>query len=201
MEQELRSLTNEQSQLRFNAESRTIEGYAMVFNSRSNLLFGKFYEQIKPDAMKGVIEKSDVLALLDHQRNRGVLARSKMGKGTLTMQVDEIGVRVLFTPPKTSLGDEAIEYLQRGEIEGMSYHFTPGVKDKWAKRSDGYYDRTILSFDKLMDVSLVFTPAYPETSAALRSLEQFLGVKDPLSLDQLAEKYSKMQEQLNKFKT
>ena len=54
-------------------ESRLIEGYAIVFNSESNDL-GGFQERINPDSLEGVIEKSDVLCLLNHNEDRGVLA-------------------------------------------------------------------------------------------------------------------------------
>lgn len=199
---ELRSLTPDQSQIRMNEETGVISGYAMVFNTRSNLLFGKFYEQITPGAVDGLIERSDVLALLDHQRTRGILGRSEYGKGSMTLSVDGIGLRYEFTPPATPLGDEAKEYLRRGDIRGSSFHMTPGVKDSITRRTDGMYDRIITKFDRIVDVSLVFTPAYPETSAALRSIADMEGgVVKKMSLDELAAYYAKLQDEMNKLKS
>lgn len=50
-------------------ESRKIEGYALVFNTESNDL-GGFNEVIDSRALEGVIEKSDILCLLNHKRTK-----------------------------------------------------------------------------------------------------------------------------------
>ena len=82
-------------------DSRLVEGYASVFNSRSKDL-GGFTEIIDPSAFEGVIEKSDVLALLNHDQDRGVLARSRKGVGSLTLNIDERGLYYSFeAPPST----------------------------------------------------------------------------------------------------
>jgi len=183
------------------SESGTITGYAMVFNSRSKLLFGKFYERIDPKAMNGVLERSDMLMLLDHDRKRGVLGRWEFKPGSLNATVDSIGVRYEFTPPNTALGAEVKEYLVRKDIRGSSFRFTPGVKDHLQRNTDGTYERTILQFDKLEDLSLVFTPAYPETTAVLRSIAEMEGVpQQRMSLDELAAYYADLQDQMNKLK-
>lgn len=198
---EVRHLDPEHSQIRMDSESGTISGYAMVFNSRSKLLFGKFYEKIVPQAAEGLIERSDVLALLDHERSRGVLGRSTFGKGSMTLSLDSIGMRYEFTAPNTTLGEEAKEYLRRGDIRGSSFRFAPGVKDHLQRNADGTYERTILKFKTIEDVSLVFTPAYPETTAVLRSIAELEGVDEKkMSLDELAAYYAELQEQMNKLK-
>ena len=55
-------------------ESRKVEGYAVVFNSESNDL-GGFKEVIEPTALEGVVAISDVLCLLNHNEDKGVLAK------------------------------------------------------------------------------------------------------------------------------
>ena len=65
-------------------EDRTVEGYALVFNSESKDL-GGFTEVIEPSALNGVLERSDVFCLLDHNKDRGVLGRSRYGSGSLTL--------------------------------------------------------------------------------------------------------------------
>lgn len=57
-----------------NPESRNVSGYAIVFNSESKDL-GGFNEVILPSALEGVLERSDVLCLLNHNEDKGVLAR------------------------------------------------------------------------------------------------------------------------------
>ena len=58
------------------ADSRRVEGVAVVFGQWSEDL-GGFREKIDPAALDGVIERSDIFALLDHRRDRGILARCK----------------------------------------------------------------------------------------------------------------------------
>lgn len=151
------------------AESRKVEGYASVFNSRSKDL-GGFTEIIDPAAFNGVIERSDVLALLNHDQDRGVLARSRKGVGSLTLTVDERGLHYSFDAPNTALGNELVEGLKRGDISTSSFAFTV-AGEKWTKEEDGSYLRTITQIDKLFDVSPVYNEAYEDTSVALRSLE------------------------------
>lgn len=151
------------------AESRKVEGYASVFNSRSKDL-GGFTEIIDPAAFNGVIERSDVLALLNHDQDRGVLARSRKGVGSLTLTIDERGLHYSFDAPNTALGNELVEGLKRGDISTSSFAFTV-AGEKWTKEEDGSYLRTITQIDKLYDVSPVYNEAYEDTSVALRSLE------------------------------
>ena len=151
-------------------ESRKVEGYASVFNSRSKDL-GGFTEIIDPAAFNGVIERSDVLALLNHDQDRGVLARSRKGVGSLTLTIDERGLHYSFDAPNTALGNELVEGLKRGDISTSSFAFTV-AGEKWTKEEDGRYVRTITQIDKLYDVSPVYNEAYEDTSVALRSLEQ-----------------------------
>ena len=153
-------------------ESREVEGYAIVFNSPSHDL-GNFREIILPEAMEGVIEKSDVVALLNHDNSRGILGRSRCGKGSLKLTVDDKGTMFRFSAPKTALGDECLEYLRRGDATQCSFAFTVAA-DEWRKLEDGTYERTIKSFDRIFDVSiLTCTPAYEATSVACRSFEEF----------------------------
>lgn len=151
------------------SESRTVEGYASVFNSKSKDL-GGFTEIIDPSAFEGVIERSDVLALLNHDQDRGVLARSKKGVGSLTLSIDDRGLKYSFDAPHTALGNELIEGLKRGDISTSSFAFTVSG-EKWTKEPDGTYLRTITQIDKLFDVSPVYNEAYEDTSVALRSLD------------------------------
>lgn len=168
MEKEIRNI----GEIRANVESRNVDGYAMVFNTLSENL-GGFREQILPEAVDGVIERSDVMAVLNHDASRGILARSKYGNGSLTLQADEKGLRYTFDAPHTALGDECLEYLRRGDITQSSFAFVV-AEDSWEKQSDGTYIRTIRKFDKLYDVSPVFTPAYAETSVSCRRYQEIL---------------------------
>jgi HK97 family phage prohead protease len=165
MEREIRNIDLE---IVANEDSRTVEGYAIVFNSLSEDL-GGFREQILPEAVDGVLERSDILALLNHDKSKGVLARSRYGKGSLTLEIDEKGLKYRFEAPHTALGDEVLEYLRRGEITSSSFAFTIN-EDIWEKTGEEYI-RTIKSFKQLYDVSPVFEPAYQAATACKRFAE------------------------------
>jgi len=154
-------------------ESRHVEGYALLFNVDSRAMWGgDLIERIAPTALEGVLEKSDILCLMNHDERRGVLARYRMGEGSLKLEVDEKGLKYSFDAPNTPLGDELIESLKRGDISESSFAFTV-EDDNWERKEDGSYVRTILKFERLYDVSPVYYPAYEDTSVALRSIEAF----------------------------
>lgn len=149
---------------------RHVEGVAAVFGSQSE--FMGFYESIAPDAIDDdVITRSDVFACLNHDLERGVLARSRRGKGSLKLWVDGEGLHYAFDAPKTALGDELLEYLRRGEITASSFAFTV-AEDEWIN-NDGNVYRIVKKVERLYDVSPVFEPAYQATSVAQRKAEDF----------------------------
>lgn len=150
-------------------DKRSVEGYALLFDTPSDGL--SFTEIIERNALDGVIAKSNVFALLNHDSERGILARSKNGEGTLTLTVDDKGLKYRFEAPHTALGDELLEYLRRGEISESSFAFTV-AKETWDYRDDGSWKRTIHQIDRLFDVSPVFDAAYSATSVCLRGKEQ-----------------------------
>lgn len=151
-----------------NEEKRTVEGYALLFDTPSDGL--SFTEVIKRGALDGVLEKSDVFALLNHDQRRGVLARSKYGKGSLSLSVDDKGLKYRFDAPKTALGDELLENIRRGEIGESSFCFDV-EKDAWEKRKDGSWKRTIEKFGNIYDTSPVYNGAYSKTSVYMRGKE------------------------------
>ena len=168
-------------------ESRTIEGYALVFNKESRNL-GGFVEIIEPSSLNGVIDKSDVLCLLNHNEERGVLARSKYGTGSLELTVDETGLKYKFEAPNTQLGDEVLEGIRRGDISTSSFAFQI-ESDKWEKRNDGIYVRHITKFKELYDESPVYKEAYQDTSVALRKMQE-------IDSDELKDYYKALREGL-----
>ena len=148
--------------------SRKIEGYAIVFNSLSHDL-GGFKEIIKPEAIEGVLERSCILALLNHDESRGILARYKNGEGSLELTVDEKGLKYRFEAPHTQLGDELVEGIKRGDITTSSFAFTI-AEEEWSKSENGEHIRTIKKFAELFDISPVYREAYGDTTVALRNL-------------------------------
>ena len=151
-------------------ETRTVEGYAVVFDSLSNDL-GGFTEIINRNALDGVLEKSDVFCLLNHDNSRGVLARSNKGTGSLELSIDDKGLKYRFEAPKTALGDELLEGLRRGDISASSFAFTVKSERTEVDKENKIYTRTITAFDKIYDVAVIDFPAYDGTSIQARSKE------------------------------
>lgn len=170
-EDEKREIRNTSYQVEVTGESdekRTVEGYALLFDTPSDCL--SFEETIARGALDGVVGKSDVFALLNHDFDRGVLARSKNGSGSLTLEVDAKGLKYRFEAPKTALGDELLENIRRGEINQSSFCFDV-EKDTWEKKSDGTWKRTVEKIGNLYDVAPVYNAAYSKTSVYMRGKE------------------------------
>ena len=175
-------------------EKRTVEGYALLFGVSSDGL--SFEEVIERGALDGVVNKSDVFALMNHNHGRGLLARSNKGKGSLSLIIDEKGLKYRFEAPKTALGDELLENIRRGEICESSFCFDV-EKDTWEKKSNGKWKRTVSKIGNLYDVSPVYNAAYSATSVYMRGKEQ---VEEELSRqneENLKEYYSNIEQSLN----
>lgn len=153
-------------------ESRTIRGYAAVFNADNSQLDQEgrgFTERLDPHCFDGVVGRSDVCALYEHDYAPGILARSTNGKGTLKLSVDDEGLLCEFDAPRTTLGDNVLESVRRGDLRGMSFAFTVKA-DEWETDGNDNYTRTIKQVEQLFDVSLVAMPAYDKTSVSLRAI-------------------------------
>ena len=157
------------------AENRHITGYAIVFNSESEDL--GFIEVIDRSAVtQELIDRSDVYATLNHDMDK-VLARSNKGQGSLTLTLDDTGLRYEFDAPHTDLGDTLLEYIKRGDLSKSSFAFAIDESDPdaqiWERRDDGKIYRVIYKIAALFDVASVFTPAYEGTSVENRSREEY----------------------------
>lgn len=135
-----------------------VEGRAIPFNTFSPNREG-FREMILPEAVEGVIENSDIKFLYNHDSSRGFLARNNKGKGSLEIKVKEDGVYFAFPLKKDNLSQYVLERLDDGELSEMSWAFTV-ADEKWEKKEDGVYERTITKFDKLYDFSVVDSSYY-----------------------------------------
>lgn len=148
-------------ELRTDAESNTLVGYAAMFNSDSEDL-GGFTERIAPGAFKRTLGMgADVRLLFDHE---GLpLARSK--SGTLSLEEDSVGLKVeADLDPNSPIARSVISAVKRGDIDQMSFAFRT-IADSWNE------DRSFRTLEEvqLFDVSVVTYPAYEETMATIRS--------------------------------
>jgi len=156
-------------------ESRTVVGYAAVFNRESDDL-GGFVEVIRPGAFRNVLKNADVRALFNHNPDH-VLARTP---DTLKLYEDETGLRYEFEAPNTTAGNDLLESLRRRDVRESSFAFrVKSDGQKWSKRSDGTNLRELIEVDFLPDVSPVTYPAYPNTTVAKRSLQDWQNQETP----------------------
>ena len=164
-------------------ESRTITGYAIVFNQRSVAFSddetGSVYETISPKAVsRELLDASDIKMTMFHDRQL-ILARSNKGQGTLTYDIDEHGVSFAFDAPHTVDGDKALELVRRGDIAGCSFAFSTDYYDRdYVSRNvtttDGKREvlYTVERITGIYDFTLAADPAYPSTECSrLRDVE------------------------------
>lgn len=175
-------------------ESRTIEGYALKFGVRSRLLcdwWENYYEILEPGCLsKEVLDDQDIKLTMFHDRQL-ILARSNKGKGTLSYEVDEVGVKFWAEMPHTADGDKALELVQRGDIAGCSFCYSTDEEDSMnavsyerlsEKTEDGkdILLRHVKRIDNVYDFTLAADPAYEQTEVSKREVEKNMGVElDP----------------------
>jgi HK97 family phage prohead protease len=177
-----------------------IIGHASVFNSWTTLYESRYVtmrEIVRPGAFKRAIaENQDVRALFNHDVNF-VLGRT--ASGTLALREDGDGLMSETEAPDTpTIRDLVIGPIERGDIDGMSFAFTPRLSDSVTRtegkdgteiierggdritiRPDGDRDiveRELLDVD-LFDISIVTYPQYEGTDVGLRSalgIEEFV---------------------------
>lgn len=153
-------------------EGRTIRGLACVTGAWSKDL-GGFREMIRPEALtEDLIKRSDVQLNVDHDP-KSVLARSRFGAGSLKLTLTGRGLEFETEAPRTSLGEDMLEMLKRGDYSQCSFCFSLPEKDadEWYQK-DGQLCREIKNFDRLWDVSIVYDPAYDQTFVDARSMDK-----------------------------
>ena len=153
--------------------SRIVEGYAIVFNQQSRKLYDKaskkmFTEIIDPRAVtKAFLDDQDIKMTYNHS-NDMLLARSTFGYGTLSYEIDEYGVKYRFEMPNTSVGNDVLELIRRGDVWGCSFAFTyakDGVRDE---KKNGQNYRAVIQFASIDDFASVVDPAYLGTYVCTR---------------------------------
>ena len=158
------SVVKEQREFRMeNAEQNgnTIRGYAAVYNSDSEWM-GGFYEQIERGAFDDVMN-DDVRAYFNHDEN---LLLGRVSSGTLRIGTDARGLFYEVDLPNTTYANDLAELMKRGDVNQSSFAFLIDA-DRWEQR-DGKTYRIIEKVSRLLDVSPVAQPAYPDATSELK---------------------------------
>lgn len=195
------------------AESRTIEGYALKFGVRSRLLcdwWNNYYEVLEPGCVtREMLDKQDIKLTMFHDRQL-VLARSNKGHGTLSYEVDKVGVKFWAEMPHTVDGDKALELVSRGDIAGCSFIYSTDEGDsenavsyeRLDEKGDDGEDillRHVKRIDNVYDFTITTDPAYEQTDVSKREVEA-AGIKfeqqpKPKQIDE-----SKKRERINEVR-
>ena len=154
-----------------------LTGYAAVFNRHSQNL-GGFVEQVDPAAFtKSLADATPVMARGNHD---DAYLLGTTWAGTLTLEVDGTGLRYTVDLPDTTAGRDYKALAERGDIKWSSFAFRT-IEDEWSETESGFPLRTLRAV-QLVDVAPVNSPAYLDTSVAVRSLAAIQKAPEPVEV-------------------
>ncbi|MFD5220313.1 HK97 family phage prohead protease [Streptomyces tendae] len=167
--------------VRADGDGQRFAGYAAVFNSRTaigNPLRWGFYEEIAPGAFAKTLTEGDARMLIDHDSYYVV---SRTSAGSLTLAEDDKGLSVdSALDTRLSYVQDLAVNLDNRNVTGMSFGFYV-IKDEWnsepieVEGADPVeVDVRIIREVRLIEVSAVTFPAYPETEAELKAVARAL---------------------------
>lgn len=157
-------------------KDNVIEGYAVVFNRESEILYDKnkkryFTEIIERGAITDdLIRSCDIKMYINHNKER-MLARSRQGAGSLNLSIDDYGVKFSFDIPDTVDGQFIRAMIQRKDYNGCSFAFTDEDVEVGYNQERGCVVRKVKRCRALYDVSIVADPAYTDTEVSIRQIE------------------------------
>jgi hypothetical protein len=146
-------------------EGNTISGVAIPYNSRS-LELGGFVEEFAPGAVTEAVASGQLEAWAYHDQTKPL---GSQAGGSLRFSDTATGLNYELDIPDTTDGQNmrALMTPPRNDIQGTSFGFR-ATDEKWS-RDAGQNVRRVIKAD-MNHISPVLTPAYPASSAQLRSL-------------------------------
>lgn len=147
---------------------RTLYGTAIPYN-RDSLDLGGFVERFAPGSVADTIKSGQIEAWTYHDRTKPL---GSQAGGTLRLIDTPTGLNYECDLPDTSYANDLRALMTRengkSDIGGTSFGFAPASDGQQWKREGDQNVRTITRAH-LEHISPVVTPAYPSTTAALRS--------------------------------
>ena len=138
--------------LEVRGDGRTVRGLAVPYNEPTEIRdsLGSYTETFRPGAFTDAIRRPESVKFLAlHDRQRLPLGRALLLTDTTAGLVGE------FRVSATTAGDEVLELVKDGALDGLSVGFEP-IKDRWnAARSQVERIKA-----NLREVSLTPWPAY-----------------------------------------
>jgi uncharacterized protein len=172
----------ENLELRENEDgTKTLSGYAVKWEKKSHVLgyYYKFREQFQQGAFADSLKNDDQRFLWSHDTSK-VLGRTK--NDTLRLMEDGIGLRFEIDLPNTTLGNDTYESIKRGDVDGVSFGFR-AEDDDLVEPDDDIPIRTVKKA-KLLEVSAVAFPAYPDSEVSARGYDPMKQHAEELELRQ-----------------
>ena len=169
MNKEMRSFSFEVKAEENEQHGTYITGTPIVFEQATDL--GWCQETISRSALEGT-DLKDVRFLVGHNTSMIPLARSRNNNENSTMQltVTENGmdIRVDLDTENNAEARALYSAVKRGDMTGMSFMFTVD-KDSWTDVESDYPKRCVEHISRVLEVSAVAFPAYPQTSIQVAS--------------------------------
>lgn len=140
-----------------------VEGYAATFE-KEEVMFeydGVQYKEVIDRAAFGNTQMADVVMNFNHGGKPVARTKNK----TLSLIVDDVGLRISANIGGTEEGRRLFEEVKGGYIDKMSFAFTVS-EESYNKDT---HTRRITGIKRLYDVAAVDFPAYESTSIQARS--------------------------------
>ncbi|MGG3046223.1 HK97 family phage prohead protease [Bacillus anthracis] len=150
--------------------NRTLIGYAVKWEKKSLVMgyYRKFREQFKNGAFTETLLNDDQRFLWSHDTSK-VLGRTK--NNTLRLSEDAVGLRFELDLPNTTLGNDTYVSIKRGDVDGVSFGFSM-ISEEIQEPDDDLMLRTVTKA-KLLEVSAVAFPAYPDSEVSARGYDSY----------------------------
>lgn len=156
-------------------EKRTISGYAVKWNEWSNLIRKEsfeFVERFSPGAFDESLRSGNPIKAFWNHNTDKVIGSTK--SGTMRVESDNVGLRFEIDLPNNSTGNDIIESVRRGDVDGVSFGFKIADRKKDNTWDDSDYRNVKRTINRAMlkEISPTPFPAYPQTELSLRSAEE-----------------------------
>jgi hypothetical protein len=171
MQLELRHLSlfpDQQQELRIGEGEMPNRFVGLIPFLTTSVDLGGFKERLTPSAFTTTVKGGgDVRALVDHDPAK-LLGRT--ANNTLRVIETPAGLAVEIDIPATSYANDLRELVRRRDIRGLSFGFRCREGGQRFIKEGGTTIRELTDID-LREVSIVSTPAYQDTSVAIRSAQ------------------------------
>lgn len=177
-----------------------IEGLAIPYEVETNV--GNWFKEIiKRGALDGA-DLKDVPLFVHHKGQTIPLARSRNNNVNSTMQliVDDRGLsfRAKLDIDNNSEAKALYSAIKRQDVTGMSFSFTV-KEEKWLNLDSDLPTREIHKFNKIYEISALWSPQYEETNI-MAARDEALDSVDKMALESARSKVLESANELEALK-